>query len=474
MPIKFGKLPAIGLAAIVFILCPIVAHASSDGAATEAALPAAVCQVIYRVDQFPSAQGYAYIFYGNAFFINEEGYLITASHVVSTFRNGGQPYILVGPPQGPRRVLEASLVAVDWEHDVAVLRASPNPFQGESKIAYLPLSDETPSQGKVVLSASFRPPDIENAHSLDVPLEDFSRTKVFDYQFHWENGLRSEVVLFGQQVVPGQSGSPLVSADSGGVVGIVVGRWLHPAVIPSAANGGDLTMAAGAALRIHYAISLLQQQHIAWHPASESSEPTEASRRQAKGFSPPTPLSVVTTPYPPEAMFGGEVMLDALIDSSGKLTDLRVVTGDSPFLETVLSAVRTWTFSPARMDGRAVEARVGIVFQFPTSFLFHMTSRERKYEEPLASSPDRGPLPVVTVEPDYPTNSIAEGSVVLYELIDPHGRINSTSILSNVESLTAPAQAAAQKWEFVPGKQAGAETDSAAIVVVTFRRPALR
>lgn len=475
MRIKFGKLTAIAFAAITFVLCPIIANASeADRVAVNAALPTAVCQVVYRVDEIPSAQGYSYIFYGNGFFINEQGYLVTAAHVISNFRNGGEPYVLVGPPQGPRRVLEAPIVAVDWEHDVAVLRATPNPFQGEGKIAYLALSDETPARGNTVLSASFRPPDIENAHSLDVPLEDYSRTKVLDYQFHWENGNRSEVVLFGQEVVPGQSGAPLVSEDSHGVVGIVVGRWLHPMVIPSAATGSKLTLAPGAALRVHYAISLLQQKHIAWHAASETSKQIESSARQDNGFTPPTPLSVVATPYPPEAVYGGDVVLDALVDSDGKPTDIRVVTGDSFFLENALSAVRTWTFSPARMDGRVVESRIGIVFQFPTSFLYHLGSPEHKYEEPLASSNDRGALPVLTVEPDYPVNSITEGSVALHELIDSHGQVESTSVLSDVESLTSTTEEAVSKWKFVPGKQAGAETESAVIIVVTFRRPALR
>jgi hypothetical protein len=139
----------------------------------------------------------------------------------------------------------------------------------------------------------------------------------------------------------------------------------------------------------------------------------------------------------------------------------------------VLSAVHTWSFSAARMDGRAVESRIGIVFQFPQSFLPNIVSKERKYDEPLADLNDRGALPVFTVEPDYPTTSIAEGSVVLYDLVDSQGQITSTSVLHNVESLTAPTEAASHEWKFVPGKQAGVKTDSAVMIVVTVRRPAL-
>ena len=52
-------------------------------------------------------------------------------------------------------------------------------------------------------------------------------------------------------------------------------------------------------------------------------------------------------------------------------------------------AVRTWTFTPARLNGQAVEAHVGIVFQFPQSFLPHSVSKERKHEEVSAESDDR-------------------------------------------------------------------------------------
>jgi TonB family protein len=429
---------------------------------------------VYPLDQTPE-DGYRYMFFGNGFFINDEGYVVTAAHLLSYFRNGGEPYILVGPPEGPRHMLAAPIVSVDWDHDVAILRATPNPFQSEKNIAYLPLSTEASVRGSGVLSASLRPTDVENAHSGAAPMQDFSRGEVIDHLFHRESGAsESELLLFDQEVVPGQSGSPLVSADTQGVVGIVVGRWLHPTVIPSGANGVRQTvLAPGAALRIHYAIGLLEQMHITWHMVSEPPSQATTPAQQPKGFSAPVPLSVVGTPYPSQALFGGEVVLDALIDSSGKLADIRVVTGDAPFLDAVLSAVHTWSFSPAEMDGRAVDARIGIVFQFPQSFLPKVTSRERKYEEPLANSADRGALPVVTLEPDYPTTSIAEGSVVLYESIDPQGQITSTSILHNLESLTAPTIDATHKWQFVPGKQAGAKSDSAVMVVVTYRRPTL-
>jgi Trypsin-like peptidase domain/Gram-negative bacterial TonB protein C-terminal len=449
-------------------------EAASHAAAAGAPL-AALCQVVYPLDQFPASQDYHYTFYGNAFFINDEGYLLTASHVLSAFRQGGEPHIIVGAPDGPHHLLEAPLVAADWDHDVAILRATPNPFPGDRKLAYLPLSVEAPPKGESVLAASLLSADVENASSMAAPLEDLSRGEVLDYRFHQEAGAPdSEVLLVSQHVSSGQSGSPLVSADSQGVVGIIIGRWLLPVVLPSsAANAGHLALSPGAALRIHYAISLLQRNHIAWHAASEPAARGAAAPPQDLGFSPPVPVSVVGTNYPPQALFGGDVLLDALIDATGKATDIRVIAGDDPFVDPALSAVRTWSFKPAQMDGHAVEARIGIVFQFPQSFLPRHTSKERKHAEPLEGSDDQGPLPILTVEPDYPVNSIAEGSVGLYNLVDSEGHVTSTSTLLDVGSLTGPTASALRRWRFAPAKQAGIVTESAVIVVETFRRPTL-
>jgi len=471
-PIKFHcKIFAISLATMLLISCRLAAAAASENPADDAALLASICPVVYPLDQFPTERGYRYFFFGNAFFINEEGYLVTAAHIVKSFRDGGRPYILVGTPGGPRRLQEAELVAEDWEHDVAVLRATPNPFVGQHNVAFMSLTAERPSLGKPVISLSVFPSDLHDSHTSEAPVEIRSQGQVIDYQFHAESKVAdSELLLFNQKVVPGQSGSPVLSADSREVVGIVVGQWLHPTVIHFATTAQPVVTSPGVALRIHYAMALLSRQGISWHAALVPAAPTSPAP-QASGFSPPVPISLVATPYPPQALFGGEVVLDALIDTDGRIAELNVVHGTAPFLEPVLDAVRTWTFSPAQMDGRVVEARIGIVVQFPQSFLPKLTARGHKYERPSEDSVGHGALPVFTVEPDYPPNTVAEDSVILYDLVNQQGQVASTRVLRDVAPLTAATLAASQQWHFVPGKQAGANTDSAVALVVTFRHP---
>jgi hypothetical protein len=86
--------------AFVFTLCLFVVGASratsaappaparssaNDDAAVPAsadtALPAALCQVVYPLDESPE-EGYRYMFLGNGFFVNDEGYVITAAHLL--------------------------------------------------------------------------------------------------------------------------------------------------------------------------------------------------------------------------------------------------------------------------------------------------------------------------------------------------------------------------------------------------------
>jgi trypsin-like peptidase/TonB-like protein len=473
--VNYRKAAATWLIAVLWVVVfGSVPARGSERAPDETGLAAAICPIVYPLDQNPSEKGYHYLFYGNAFFINEDGYLVTAAHLMQSFRDGGQPHILVELPTGQRRLLKAELVAADWEHDVAVLRATPNPFGGDYRVAFLPLATDRLAAGKSVVSVSLRPSSLEDAHTFDTPLEDRTEGEVLSYQYtRGENGRDIEMLLYSQKVIPGQSGSPVISAESGEAVGFIEGRWLHPTAIPFVTVAEQVDPSPGAAVRIHYAISLLQQHDIPWHATLEPTVHAESSPENAKGFSLPTPLSLVAAPFPPQALFGGEILFDANVNSRGTVTDVRVVQGQSPFLEEVLGAVQTWTFLPARQDGRAVDARVGIVFQFAQPFLPKLTARVHEYKETGTDSKDRGALPIFTLEPEYPPNSVGEGSVILQDIVDQEGRVTSMHVVRDLQSLTAPTVAAVRQWRFAAGRRAGQAEESGVIVVVTFRRPAV-
>jgi S1-C subfamily serine protease len=230
----------------------------------------AVCNVVYPVDELPSDGGYQYIFYGNAFLIGQEGYLITAAHVLHSFNNGGQPHLLLGRKEAPAQIIKAEVVAVDSEHDVAVLRATPNPFQGSYRVAFLTLgTGEGLPRGQGVVVAALRP-SRRRPRTFETELQDRSQAKIVGYESsQLEKGQGdTQLMLFNHEVIPGQSGAPVLSADGREVVGFVEGQWLHPGVSLAATMEPGAT-SLGAAVPIRYAIALLKEKGIPWHASSE-------------------------------------------------------------------------------------------------------------------------------------------------------------------------------------------------------------
>jgi len=469
------KMAAPVFAALAYLLWPAIAACRPNQIADDNAIQwDAICPIVYPVDQSASDHGVHYLFYGNGFFINTDGYLLTAAHVLSQL-HGGQPHILLRPSAGAPRIVPATLVAIDREHDVAVLRITPNPFAGNYKVSSLPLSYDRPLHGQTVLTTALLPSKPRDAYTLNATIETRSWGEVLDSEFsQLDKGKgETELFLFNHDIILGQSGAPVTSTGPHEVVGLVEGQWLgHDTLAIATAEQHTL----GAILPIHYAIALLQQKHIAWHTSSADSEHQENGGEQAKGFSPPAALSLVPAAYPSQSLFGGEVVLDALVDSSGRLADIKVVRGESPFLDKTLVAVRTWTFLPARNDGQVVETRIGIAFQFPQPYVPPRTSTTHNYEDESADSPEknsaeRGALPVVTVEPEYPSGTDVHGGVILSADISEQGRLDSVKVLRGLDPLTPAAIAALRQWHFAPGKRSGANANSPVIVVFTFTRP---
>jgi TonB family protein len=456
----------------------------------------ALCQIVYRIDDgVPSPRGYRYLFYGNGFFINKEGYIVTAAHVLSQL-HGAQPYILLRSADAPARFVQAIVVAVDVDHDVAVLLATPNPFDGNSSLSFLPLAHEAPAPGESVLAAALHPSKPLDAYTLDPIFEDHSPGQVIRFEFsQLEKGAPADTELFlvNHAVHPGQSGSPVISPVSHEVLGFVEGQWLREKasaflltehIKPDDETAPDSindTPVPGAIIPIHYAIALLQEKGIVWHLASNDAIGNEPLATQDDSTAPPTPLSLVTAPFPSQSFFGGEVLLDALIGRDGTVSDIKVMHGDQPFLEKALNAVRTWTFHPARVDGGPVDARMTIAFEFPQPYVVPRSPTVHHYAANSGSgSPsdpagdvasDSAAVPTITVEPEYPSVMSRGGNVILEESIDSRGHLGVLRVEQGKDSLDIAAVAAASEWSFAPATHAGAAVDSNAIVVVVFRSP---
>jgi serine protease Do len=255
------------LALLACLFCCLGAAVASVEPAADASSSKAVCPIVYQLDQTPASRGYRYSFFGNGFFINEEGYILTVAHVLETFRDGGQPYIIVSRPNSPPQLLRANVIAVDKEHDVAILRATPNPFAGQHKVHFLPLAPDPAVLGQHVIALSLHPQKPQNAQSFQTPQEDRSSGEVLSYESTAleKSAPAADVFLLSHPVTLGQSGSPVLAQDSQAVVGLIEGRWLRSSGLAITKTSSGSASVPGAAIPIRYAIALLQRHSISWH-----------------------------------------------------------------------------------------------------------------------------------------------------------------------------------------------------------------
>ena len=454
----------------------------------------AVCPIVYQVDDgVPAPRGYRYFFYGNGFFINREGYLITAAHVLSQLK-GAQPFLLVNGKTAPHFV-QANLVALDRNHDVAVLQASPNPFEDGDAVSFLPLAAKAAAPNDQVQATTLLPSHLHDSYSYDEEMRQHGQGAVLRFEFSQLDSapVDTELFLFNHAIIAGESGGAVISSATHEVVGFVEGQWLRKDTQQIAAQdkgtGGwsvgsndDIVPVPGAVVPIHYALALLQRWGIHWQTASGNARADVAAitgaGRTGAASGPeidnaaaalPQPLSLAPASFPRQAFAGGEVVLDAMVGVNGTIADVQVVRGDQPFLASALNAVRSWTFFPGRTDGHAAAQRISIAFQFPQPYVPPRDAQVHHYDRG-ATAGDTA-LPVTTVEPAYPPATATGGSVILYEAIDRNGHAASVETLSGLDPLKAATLAAANEWEFAPAKKSGSNVESAAVLAVTFRRP---
>jgi TonB family protein len=451
--------------------------------ATPTHLDAALCQIVYQVDRSPSPQGYRYLFYGNGFFINNQGYVLTAAHVLKAL-NGGQPYLLLRATAGSPQFVEANVVAIDYDHDVALLRAEPNPFSGSYRVSFLSLAADDPVAGQMALAEALHPLNPRDSYSSEPIIEESAGGTVLSFESAQLDGARvdTELLVFSHPVQPGQSGAAVISPHSNAVIGLVEGQWLRGALTALAAAKhraandvsdanvkDEVSPVPAVVIPIHYAISLLQQKGIEWHAVMKSPQSGQVAVSEAAM---PVPLSLVPATFPSQSFFGAAVLLDAFVDSAGTLSDIRTVHGEGEFLENALAAVRTWTFMAPRSTGRQT-GRVAIVFDFPQPYIPPRSATERHYDDLRSTElKDSAPFPLTIDEPAYPEEATARaGSVMLYATVDRTGQLGSIQVVRGVGPLLRVTLDGLRNWKFAPARQHGTAIDSAAVIVVTFRQP---
>jgi len=202
----------------------------------------------------------AVIFLGTAFLIHEEGYLLTAAHLLED----NPEDLMVARPNDPDDFTPLSLDSVtpigitvekvDKVHNTALLRLSrklhigtPDHLAGQIDTIFL---------GSSILCLGF-PFGHQDLHNLAV------QDGIVSSKVVLKNGTR--LLLIDSMVHDGMSGGPLVNTEDGRVVGIITGRFTPDE------DGGDFTRgtshpdyhtAFSYAVSIEYGLTMLEEQGL--------------------------------------------------------------------------------------------------------------------------------------------------------------------------------------------------------------------
>jgi TonB family protein len=95
--------------------------------------------------------------------------------------------------------------------------------------------------------------------------------------------------------------------------------------------------------------------------------------QQVKIICPTLPVKIlqqVKPKYPKEAKESGvegKVSLRCLVRSDGTVDKVEAISGEEPFIEAAMAAVRKWKYQPLVLNGVAVEfdTTVQVIFQLP-------------------------------------------------------------------------------------------------------------
>jgi hypothetical protein len=169
------------------------------------------------------------------------------------------------------------------------------------------------------------------------------------------------------------------------------------------------------------------------------------------------------------------VVLDAVIDETGKVQKVEVRRDIVSITEPAVNAVKEWQFSPATFEGKAIASRVPVavnvrprlyyVDQVPLPALIPQTDAAIQAEFQSADV-------IRAVFPYHPVNNDSDAVTVVLEVaLNSAGKVEKVKVLSDVPPATAEAVAVVGDWRFMPATLNGHAVPSKIILVFVFRAP---
>lgn len=174
------------------------------------------------------------------------------------------------------------------------------------------------------------------------------------------------------------------------------------------------------------------------------------------GAARPKLVKKVDPVYPEGALrdkIQGAVVLEAIMDESGRVTDVRVATSATPLLDkAAIDAVKQWQYQPFLVNGKAQKVLFTVTITFALKAEAKAESSGSDALTRLHGS-DR-PRKIKDVRPVYPEEAVQkriEGVVVLEATLDERGNVSNIRLVSPASPLLdQAAMTALAQWQYEP------------------------
>jgi Gram-negative bacterial TonB protein C-terminal len=179
--------------------------------------------------------------------------------------------------------------------------------------------------------------------------------------------------------------------------------------------------------------------------------------------------------YPTNVATPGILTLMLNLDGSGNVQNLEVLRDLPPLTTVAAAAVKTWTFTPAYLDGQPVPSVL------PISVVFNpFNPGGVGYSSQTISIPPATPGSATGYVPSqvtvasyatYPVSSVSSGAVVLDVAVASSGKVAKVHVVRAVQSLTPQATSAMKTWTLSPATYQGVPIASHMVIAFVFPSP---
>jgi TonB family protein len=197
------------------------------------------------------------------------------------------------------------------------------------------------------------------------------------------------------------------------------------------------------------------------------------SQAKDKHFVPANVSQAGNIPYPTSSLEAGVVTLSVDLDNTGQVIGVEILRDISSVSGPAIAAVRSWTYTPATLDGKPVPSSLTINIVYDPGFLGadNIPLQPPSQTQPISKKDPAFSPPVLntaTFAP-YPAKAKAQGAVVMNITLDTNGNASRIATLRDVPPLTASATGALKKWNFTAATYDGTAIPSHMVVAFVFR-----